>query len=179
MNDFLELNSLDIYQKEIEALENLYNHAGNCVMNGYIGSSIDDISYDEAGKVEFHSVYQKGDLVTVSTGAILENSIVIKQMQTEKKKNYYQMFSWNKEGDMYTYLAFDDQKALDHAYQQIKKQDLFLGEDTQYDLLQLGVPFDHVMDVRSCQKTGEDFLSSMIAEYESPLDDVENSKIII
>ena len=164
MKEFLEVDE-SLYSKEIEMLEMFYERTGNCVMNGYVGSSLDGISYDEAGRMEFHSFYQEGDLKTVSTGALLRDSIVIKQIQLNKRQNYYQLFSWDKDLDTYTYLAFDDEKTLDYAYRQIKRYAHFLGEEAQQEIVQLGIPFEHIMDVKACQKFGEDAISSIFSDY--------------
>ena len=40
------------YEKKIEVLENLYSYSGDCVMNGYLGSSVLNISYDKETIIE-------------------------------------------------------------------------------------------------------------------------------
>ena len=54
----------------VESLINLYDNFGNCDMNGYLGVSVDTISFDKYGLLEFSShkkinhldVYSKAEL---------------------------------------------------------------------------------------------------------------------
>lgn len=154
------------YEKDVEVLEKLYNNTGNCVMNGFLGSSITNISYDDIGKLEFQSVHMADDLTTISTGVVLDAAVVIRQTQENDRNKYSQIFSWKKDGSSYTYIAFDQEDVMGYAYEQIKRyHPKFLGENIDQDLRELGIPFDNIMDVKVSQKVENvDTVSSMVDE---------------
>lgn len=140
------------YEKEIEILENLYNYSGNCVMNGYLGSSVLNISYDKDGYVEFESSHELDGLVTSSVGAVLDDCVIIKQVQQQNEKKLYQFYSWKKDGSCYTYLVFDSSEVLEYVYSSIKKNNVcFLDDNVNNIFSDLGVSFDNVMNIKIAQ----------------------------
>lgn len=171
------------YEKEIEVLETICEYAGDCVMNGYLGSAVSSISYDENGKVEFDSEYECDGLVTKSTGAVLDSSVVIKQVQEQDSKKYYQLFSWKQDGTSYSYLAFDSEEVLQQAYNGLKNSSReFLDDNISQTLEELGVSFDNVMDVKVAQDVEQQSISvdDLLDAYDESLvsDNLEVSKSI-
>ena len=141
------------YEKEIEVLEGLYNYAGDCVMNGYLGSSVLNISYDKNNHLEFESLNEVDDLVTKSVGAVLDDCVIIRQVQQQSEKELYQLYSWKKDGSCYTYLAFDSNEVLDKVYNGIKKNNIeFLDDNINQVLEDLGVLFDNIMNIKISQE---------------------------
>ena len=55
------------YEGEIEVLETIWNYVGDSVLNGYLGSSVETVSFDEGGRLEFDSRFESDDVVTLST----------------------------------------------------------------------------------------------------------------
>ena len=141
------------YEKEIEVLEGLYNYAGDCVMNGYLGSSVLNISYDINNRVEFESLHELDNLITKSVGAVLNDCVIIKQVQKQREKDLYQLYSWKQNGSCYTYLVFDSSEVLDKVYNGIKKNNIeFLDDNVNQVLETLGVSFDNVMNIKISQE---------------------------
>ena len=58
ISDIKNLVSGASYENEIEVLENICEYAGDCQMNGYLGSSVLSISKDRKGRVEFESCFE-------------------------------------------------------------------------------------------------------------------------
>lgn len=141
------------YEPQVEILENIYEKAGNCVMNGYLGSAVTNISYDENGLVEFQSQHMVADLITESTGAVLRDSVIIKQVQKKSEIEAAQLFSWKKDGSSYTYIGFTDINSMNFAYNQIKQfYPHYLDGNFAPDFEYLNIPLDSVLSVKCGQK---------------------------
>lgn len=153
------------YEKEVDVLENIYHQTGDCAESGFLGF-INDIYYDDYGHIEFETNNQVGDLKTRTVGAVLDGSVIIKQVQENKNNKYSQMFSWKKDGSVYTYVAFDNEEVMNRAYISIKKfHPEFLGENIDMTFLSLGVPFDNIMNVKLSQEVkSSETASSMVGE---------------
>ena len=94
-------------KKGVESLINLYDNSGNCDMNGYLGDSVDTISFDKYGLLEFSSHKKINHLDVYSKGTILDSGIIIGQVQDSGIKSINQMYAWNKDCTEYTYIIFD------------------------------------------------------------------------
>lgn len=140
------------YEKQVGILEELCEKTGDCVMNGYLGSSVTNIAYDGLGNLEFQSEHRCGNLLTNSTGVLLDNSLLVKQTQDDGNRRNLQLFSWKMDGSSYTYVAFDNEEVLDMAYEKIRAYyPHFLNEDVDLELAQLQIPMDNVMDIKVSQ----------------------------
>lgn len=171
------------YENEIDVLESIYEYAGDDVMNGYLGSSVLTISYDEYGKVEFESSYQNGEYKTNSVGAVLDNSVLIRQVQECGDKDFCQLISWKKDGSSYTYLVFDTEENMHDAYVKLKcSYGDFLEEGIQQLLEDLGVSFDNIMNIKTSQNVQQQSISvdDIIEAYDESIstDGLEVSKSI-
>ena len=137
------------YEEKVEVLENISERVGDCIETGYLGSSVSTISYDENGTLEFQSEKKTGGLKITSTGAVLENSVAIIQIQESDSSRLLQLYSWRKDGSKYTYLTFDSLLAIENAYCEIKKQNIgFLAENIDDDLQKIGVSYRDIMDIK-------------------------------
>lgn len=137
----------------IERLEELCNNAGNCVMNGFLRDSVDACKFDFNGVLEFSSNRERDGLSISSKGAVLPNGILIKQTQKSDEANYYNLYSWNKDGDSYTYLSFDNVDVLNRYYDVIKRFGYNLCDEDITDLFkEMGLSFDNVTQVLLNQK---------------------------
>ena len=137
------------YEEKINVLENISERVGDCAEIGYLGSSVSNISYDEFGKVEFQSERNTNGLVIKSTGAVLDDSVIIMQVQEGNGSKLLQLYSWKLDGSKYTYLTFDSFLALEKAYVEIKKSNKgFLAENLDRDLQEIGISYRDIMDVK-------------------------------
>lgn len=137
------------YEDKVEVLETLYERVGDAVEIGYLGSSVSNISYDDNGIVEFQSENRNGGLKTISTGAVLDDSVIIMQVQESSCNRLLQLYSWKSDGSKYTYLTFDSLLALENAYKEVKRQNLgFLAECIDEDLKKLGISYRDIMDIK-------------------------------
>ncbi len=142
-------------------LNSLYATSGNCMMNGFIGDSIKSYSFDENGNLEFVSSRKDARSQIDSTGAVLNNGVVIKQVQKSENGNYNHLFSWNVGKSLYTYILFDDEKSMNNCYNEIKKRDINLCDGDVTSILgNIGVSFDNISQILLNQKV--DSASSLI-----------------
>lgn len=137
------------YEAQVGVLQELCEKTGDCAMNGYLGSSVTNISYDQLGNLEFQSKHRIGNLLTDSTGVLLYGSLLVKQTQVDGNKRDLQLFSWKRDGSGYTYIAFDNEDVLNVAYEKIRTYHPdFLNTDVNLDLEQLQISMDNVMDIK-------------------------------
>ena len=137
------------YEGEIEVLETIWNYVGDSVLNGYLGSSVETVSFDEGGRLEFDSRFETDDVVTLSTGVVLSDSVIIRQVQKHDKGYYCQLISWTKDGKNYSTIVFDNVRTLDKAYSGMKQlSGEFLDDNVNSVLEELGISFDSVMNVK-------------------------------
>lgn len=169
------------YEKQVGMLEKICEKSGNCVMNGYLGSSVTNISYDNLGNLEFQSKHRCENLVTSSTGALLSGSMLVKQIQEDGDKKCTQLFSWKRDGSSYTYIAFNNEKVLDMTYERLKAYyPDFLKEDVDFKLSSLNIPMDNVTDIKMTQGV-EPLITaqSMVDELYSTDDNKLSSSFIL
>lgn len=141
------------YEEKIEILEKIYQRSGDCQENGYLGSSVANISYDEFGNVEFQSEHLIDGITTNSTGVVLDNSVAIMQVLESDNNRMLQLYSWKKDGSSYTYFLFDSMTVLENAYREIKRANKgFLAENLDNDLQELGIAYRDIMNVRVAVK---------------------------
>lgn len=137
----------------VDRLERLCNNAGNCVMNGFLGDSVSSCNFDENGILEFSSRKESEGVAVDSVGAVLSNSILIKQKQNGEMMHYHNLYSWDEDSDSYTYLSFDNEGELNRCYDTIKRFDANLCRDDITALFRnMGLSFDSVTQVLLNQK---------------------------
>lgn len=169
------------YEKHVETLEKLCERSGNCVMNGYLGSSVTNIAYDHLGNLEFQSEHKSGDLLTTSMGTLLDGSMLVKQIQDDGRKRDFQLFSWKRDGSCYTYVAFDNEEVLNMTYEKLKAfYPDFLETNVDLELASLQIPMDNVMDIKMEQEI-EPIITpkSMVDEAYSSNDNQLSSSFIL
>lgn len=132
----------------IGVLRILYKNSGSCVMNGYLGDSVSSFSLDENGNLEFASNKTIGDITTSSTGAILTDSVLIKQIDKQKDRIHHQLFSWDVPRNRYSYLLFSDEKSLNDCYEKLKNNDICLcGNDVPTIFKNHDISFDNISQI--------------------------------
>ena len=137
------------YEEKVTILEDICERVGDCPEIGYLGSSVSNISFDENGRLEFQSEKNTKDLVINSTGAVLDDNVIIMQIQESNNSKLLQLYSWQLDGCKYTYLTFDSTLALEKAYCEIKKQNKgFLAGNLDSDLQDIGINYRDIMDVK-------------------------------
>lgn len=157
------------YEQKVEILENITERVGDCLEIGFLGSSVSNISYEENGFVEFESEKITSNSITRSTGAVLDESVVIMQIQEGENTRLIQLYSWRIDGSKYTYLTFDSVLALTKAYDQIKKLNkCFLAENIDDDLADIGVSYRDIMDIKVAIGVPKKNINekSMISDFE-------------
>lgn len=143
-------------KKGVESLINLYNNSGNCDMNGYLGDSVDTVSFDKNGLLEFSSHKKNNQLDIYSKGAILDSGIIIGQVQNNDEKSINQLYAWNKECTEYTYVIFDSFDVLKKCYEQVKKYNVDLTNGNISTLFsKIGISFENIAQVLLNQKVDE------------------------
>lgn len=160
------------YEAELEVLESIYEYAGDDVMNGYLGSSVMTVSYDSFGNVEFDSRYKNDRFYTNSTGAVLKNSLLIRQVQECEDKDFYQLISWKKDGSSYSYIVFNSEENLEDAYIKLKRSyGEFLDGDINSVLGDLDISIDNIMNIKTEQKVVQHSISvdDIIESYDECL----------
>ncbi len=141
------------YENKIIILEEIFERCGDCQENGYLGSSVDNISYDETQHLEFQSEHYQEGITTKSTGAVLDDSVIIMQEQNFDN-NRYNLYSWKLDGTCYTYLGFGSRDALERAYQAIKSQNQgFLAVELEKELGQLGISYRDITSINVAVRT--------------------------
>lgn len=137
------------YEDKIDVLVSICEYSGDCQENGYLGSSVANISYDEFGNLEFQSENYVDNIVTKSSGAVLDDSVIIMQVQESGDNRLLQLYSWKCDGSSYTYFTFDSMTVLENTYERIKRLNKgFLAENLDNDLHELGVSYRDIMDVK-------------------------------
>ena len=101
------------------------------------------------GDLEFQTLHQASDLETLSTGALLGDGVVIRQIQRNPQDKYFQLFSWNKDYTKYTYVLFDSLMAMDIAYDILKAFNTNLcTENVAETIRTLRIPIDNILQVK-------------------------------
>lgn len=155
-----------INDERTKVLEDLYKNSGNNCMNGYIENGINNLGTDEFNHLYFNSQNVYRDLETVSRGTVLDdNSVVIKQIQSDRGKEYYQIFGIDSDGKKYTYLDFESEEAMNEADFRIRKNNTNLcSGDLSDSLRSIGVNFDTIGQVRVNVKFPDADLNEMVKE---------------
>ncbi len=148
ISEVKELISGASYEAKVEILERICELSGDCVENGYLGSSIANISYDEFGNVEFQSDFLGADFEIKSSGTVLENTVLIKQTRINAERKEFYLYSWDLNGTSYTYLVFDSEIVLDKAYSAMKAKNIgFLAKNIDNTLQSIGIAYRDILDV--------------------------------
>lgn len=129
---------------------NVYDNTGSCRMNGFLDINGMNYSFDSKGVLEFSTKKEFDSEVYFSTGALLSDSLLVMQKQENKcsfDNPFYQIYSWNPDGNKYTYLLFSDEDAMKMCYDKLKAADKSLcggSVDISEIFNQLDIPFDYV-----------------------------------
>ena len=144
----MNINELNQYGDFAHPLEVLYKKTGNCSANGYLGEKLQDVSFDTEGRLEFSTHKEVDDVVVDSKGAVLSDSILVKQTQKGHSFTSCQLYSWDVSQNKYTFLAFDNEDSLNQFYSVIKRFDANLCDEDVSSLFQeMGLTFESVIQV--------------------------------
>ena len=105
----------------MDKLIQIYEFTGNKAQVGFLGN-ISNVGKDDLGNFEFNTEYSSGGLDSISTGVVLDDSAIIKQVQKSDSRNIepsYQIYSWDTDTCDYVWIAFtnsDDEKKCKVAY---------------------------------------------------------------
>ena len=137
-----------------QPLRMLYKNNGSCLVNGYLGDDVKDVSFDDNGHFEFTTHKDFDDSTVDSKEAVLDNSVLIKQTQKGYDFVSFRIYSWDVEQNKYSLLGFDRKDAMDRYYEVLKNNDINLCDDDISVLLQeVGLTFDSVTQVLLNQQT--------------------------
>lgn len=143
----MNIDELNQYGEFALPLEKQFKRNGSCPMNGYLGEDM-KVSFDEEGRLEFSTQKTVEGSEVDSKGVALSEGVLVKQTQKSPASNSYRLYSWNEEGDRYTFLAFDSQRALDQYYKVLKRFNASLCDDDISTMFQeMGLSFESVTQV--------------------------------
>ena len=126
----------------------LYERSGNCVMNGYLGEDIKDVSIDDDGRFLFSISCVKDDSTIDTQGAVLPSGILLNQTIKSEESVSYRIYSWDEEFRRYTALTFDSCDAMKHAFDAIKHSgDNLCKKDITVLFQEMGLTLDPVTQV--------------------------------
>lgn len=156
------IEAKELYNEEkklekLDKLEDFYRKVGNVVTAGYLGSTIFNVRFDNKENLEFQTFHRAGDLESLSTGVLLNDGIMIRQIQRNSKDKYFQLFSWNNDYTKYTYVLFDSLKAMDEVYDILKATDTNLCVDNVAEVIRsLRIPIDNILQVKENMEANTD-----------------------
>ena len=153
------------FVKDIEKLERIFEFAGDEAPIGFLGSSIVSVGRDELGNFEFNSEHIMGDLETISTGAVLEDSVIIKQTEKHGDVVKYQIYSWDLESCSHVWIAFDNSDVMEYAYEKIKSlKDNISKSDITHKLRELEISLDEIINIKFVDGYPNDIIIDMVDE---------------
>ena len=162
------------FVEEIEKLEKIFEFAGDTLEVGYLGSSIMNVGGDDFGNFEFNSEYSNDNENIVSTGAVLEDSVVIKQIHKSEGCVKYQMYSWDLDSCGHVFFAFNSEKSMEEAYEKIKNIKENIGKKDVADRLKdLKISFENITNIKFFDGYKDDDITIVVdeEELEDELDD--------
>ena len=117
---------------------------GNSKMNGYIGDvSSFTMGYDSIP--EYRTRHEEDGITINSTGCILSDSILIKQIDSN---NVYQLYSWDLNNCKFSLVIFSEKSALNTCYQTMKDKDMNLSNgDINDNLNAIGANMDDITHI--------------------------------
>ena len=149
----MNINELNQFGEECtRPLTTFYKRTGNCMMNGFLGDSLQNVSFDEDGRLQFSSL-KEGETTVDTKGVVLSDSILLKQTVKEEGSTGYRLYSWDVDEDRYTFLSFDNPMTMNRYFDVIKRFDSNLcDEDISLLFQEMGLKFESVNQVLLNQK---------------------------
>lgn len=152
----------------MDKLIQIYEFTGNKAQVGFLGN-ISNVGKDDLGNFEFNTEYSSGGLDSISTGVVLDDSAIIKQIQKSDNINVepsYQIYSWDTDTCDYVWIAFTNSDAMNFAYNRMKVfKDNINRTDIANRLVEMGISSDDVANVKFYEgKAKETSVSSMVDE---------------
>ena len=141
-----EINSDESYEMDpILSLKRLQQATGNSIMNGFLGEDLSNCYFDDNGYLEFMTDCEREGVKIHSCGAVLEDSVIIKQVQSDRDNTTHHLYSWDLNNYHYTFLAIEDEDHLNRFYDTIKRTNtnLCVG-DISDNFKKIGLSFDFV-----------------------------------
>lgn len=166
------------FVNDIEKLEKIFEFAGDTQEVGYLGSSIVTVGGDELGNFEFNSEFVSDNDSFISVGAVLEDSIVIKQIHKSESCKKYQMYSWDLDSCGHVFFAFNSEKGMEEAYEKIKNIKENIGKKDIADRLKdLKISFEDISNIKFYDGYKDDDITIEFDEDEldDELDDYSES----
>lgn len=152
---------------DIEKLEKIFEFAGNTHEVGYLGSSIMTVGGDDLGNFEFNSEYTDDNINIVSTGAVLEDSVVIKQIHKYEGCKKFQMYSWDLNSCGHVCFEFNNEKGMEEAYDKIKNLKENIGKKDVADRLKdLKISFENITNIKFYDGYKDDDITIIVDEEE-------------
>lgn len=135
-----------------ERLQQLYELYGNCPQTGYIGN-LQEFTNQDNGVLHFTSInHEQGE--TNSEGFVLSNAIVIVQNVAKDNREDNHMFIWDdiSKNKKYTYIEFDDLKAMLKCFMSFNANDLIINHsDIAETLKGMGINFENITQILTSQ----------------------------
>ena len=135
-----------------ERLKQLYELYGNCPQTGYI-YNLQEVTNQDNGVLHFTSInHEQGE--TNSKGLVLSNAIVIVQNVAKDNREDNHMFIWDdiSKNKKYTYIEFDDLKAMLKCFMSFNANDLTINHsDIAETLKGMGINFENITQILTSQ----------------------------
>ena len=131
----------------------LYENTGNSFISGFLGEELNNVMFDEEGRVHFETHKEFEEESIDSVGVVLKNSILIKQTQKSHDFVSYRLYSWDVFQNQYTFIAFDQPMVMNRFYDSVAK---FQFNLCQKDIImlfqQMGLTLENVIQILVNQK---------------------------
>ena len=117
---------------------------GNSKITGYVGD-ITSFTTGFDGVPEFITIHEEDGININSTGCILGDSILIKQIDSN---NFYQLYSWDLNSCKYSLVIFSEKDALNTCYQMMRDKNMNLSNgDINDNLREIGANMNDISHV--------------------------------
>ena len=143
----MKIEELNQYGDFGQPLIQLYQRVGNRSTTGYLGEDL-KVQFDSDGRVQYNTHKELDEMNVDSQGVLLNDSILIKQVQRGHDFSSYRLYSWDTSENMYTYISFDQETALNRFFGVIKRFDANLCvDDISSSFQNMGLSFDNVNQI--------------------------------
>lgn len=168
----LGLNGFENRFEGFDILKSMCDNTGNNKYNGFISDMIYNVQFDDKGRMEFLSSKEVDGVNYDSVCTLLSDSFLVAQVEKDSKHSLYQLYSWDVNDKLYTYVVFDNKKSLMECFETVKDKDTNLCKnDIFLTFTEMGISFDNIAQVLLNQSNPE--LASM---FEDSYVDINESK---
>ncbi len=135
----------EIDNDSVMKLRKILDNSGSCIMNGFLGDDLTRCSFNDVGNLEFSSHHEEDETIIDSSGVVLSDSVLLKQTEKSKVGTYYNLYSWDIDENVYTFLSFGNMNDMNRFYDTIMRFDVNLCKgDISKHFQSMGLTFDNI-----------------------------------